>query len=84
MRERVGAREGTGANHFDFLSLILNVFSMVYLPASWPPWLVVACAVVAAAVLIWILAKTLKWFLWLLVVAALVAVAVVAARILFK
>jgi hypothetical protein len=49
-----------------------------------PPWLVIACAVAGAALLLWLLAKALKWILWLLLIAALAACAVVAARLIFK
>ena len=49
-----------------------------------PSWLIVACAVAAAGILIWILAKTLKWVLWLVLIAAVAAGAVAAVRILFR
>jgi hypothetical protein len=57
---------------------------MPSLPATWPPWFVVACAVAAAGVLIWILAKAMKWFMWLLLIAILAACAIAAAHLLYK
>ena len=57
---------------------------MPSLPANWPPWLVIACAVGAAGVLIWILAKAVKWFMWLLLIAVLAACAIAAAHLLHK
>jgi hypothetical protein len=41
--------------------------------SSYPPWLVVLAGTVAAAFLLWILAKAIKWLLWLLAIAVLVA-----------
>jgi hypothetical protein len=40
--------------------------------ADYPRWLVVACASIAAALLIYLLAKLLKWGLYLLLVLVLV------------
>lgn len=45
---------------------------------EYPPWLVVACLTLVAAVGLWLLAKLLKWTIYLLVAAVLV-VGVVAA-----
>jgi len=41
-------------------------------PGDYPPWLVVLGATFAAALVIWILIKLLKWALWLLFFAVLV------------
>ena len=49
-----------------------------------PPWLVIACAVAFAGLVLWILAKAVKWFFWLLLIVALAACAIAAARILFN
>ncbi|MBS0662457.1 MAG: hypothetical protein JSR48_04285 [Verrucomicrobia bacterium] len=35
--------------------------------AGYPPWFVAACLTVVAAMLIWVLAKVLKWALYLLI-----------------
>jgi hypothetical protein len=51
--------------------------------SSYPPWLVVGGAAVAAAALLWLLAKLLKWALWLLAIAVLVAGAALAIWLLF-
>jgi hypothetical protein len=39
---------------------------------GYPPWLAVACLTLAAALVIWIAGKLLKWALWLLLIAVLV------------
>ena len=52
--------------------------------ASWPPWLVVACAVAAGGILIWFLCKVVKWSLWILVIALIVACGIMAARTFLK
>ncbi len=47
--------------------------------AGYPPWFVAACMTIVAAVLIWFVAKLLKWSLYLLM--ALVVIAGVAATL---
>jgi len=49
--------------------------------ADYPPWLVVACATIVAAVLIWLLVKALKWALWVLLIVVLVAGAATAVKL---
>jgi hypothetical protein len=49
-----------------------------------PSWLIVACAVAVAGVLVWIVAKALKWVLWLVLIAAAAACALAAVRILLR
>jgi hypothetical protein len=83
---------GNHFSHFEFrIPNFVSAFRFSHLDqrvpssfAAWPPWLVVACAVVVAALVIWILAKSLKLILWLLLIAVLAACAVVAARLIFK
>lgn len=41
--------------------------------AGYPPWFVVACVTVVAAVLVWVGAKLLKWSLYLLMALVLIA-----------
>jgi hypothetical protein len=48
--------------------------------ANWPDWLVVACAILAAFVGLWILLKLFKLALWL----ALTAIVVVGGLVLFE
>ena len=57
---------------------------MVELPPNWPPWLVIACGVAAAGILVWILAKTVKWLLWLVLAVAVVACVIAAVRVFLK
>jgi hypothetical protein len=57
---------------------------VVELPQNWPPWLVIACAVAAVGILIWILAKAVKWLLWLVLAVAVVACVIAAVRVLLK
>ncbi|MEI8088370.1 MAG: hypothetical protein WCG63_02130 [Opitutaceae bacterium] len=49
--------------------------------ADYPPWLVVACATIVTAVLIWLLVKVLKWALWVLLIVVLVAGAATAVKL---
>ncbi|MEI6052633.1 MAG: hypothetical protein WCQ44_08035 [Opitutaceae bacterium] len=49
--------------------------------ADYPPWLVVGCATIVAAVFIWLLIKALKWALWVLLIVVLVAGAVLALKL---
>ena len=51
--------------------------------AGYPEWLVVLAVTVAAAIVIWILAKLLKWALWLLLVAVLLVGGTAALWLLF-
>jgi hypothetical protein len=57
---------------------------VVELPPGWPPWLVIACAVAAVGILVWILAKAVKWLLWLVLAAAGVACVIAAVRVFLK
>lgn len=41
--------------------------------AGYPQWLVMACLTIVAAVVIWLLAKLLKWSLYALMVLVLIA-----------
>ena len=47
--------------------------------AGYPRWFVAACATIVLAVLLWVVAKILKWSLYLLI--ALVVIAGVAATV---
>ena len=49
--------------------------------ADYPPWLVVACATIVAAGLIWLLVKALKWALWVLLIVVLVVGAALAVKL---
>ncbi len=51
---------------------------------DWPPWLLIACGVAAAGILVWILLKAVKWLMWLVIVAAIAACAIAAAKFLLK
>jgi hypothetical protein len=39
--------------------------------SGFPPWLVVTVAALGAALLLWLLARVIKWVLWLLAIAVL-------------
>jgi hypothetical protein len=52
--------------------------------AEYPHWFVVACAVVAAAVALWLVVKLLKAAMWMLFIGLVVAVGLVAIWLLFK
>lgn len=51
---------------------------------EYPRWFVVACATVAAAVGLWILAKLLKWTIYLLVAVVLLGGAATVAWLLLR
>jgi hypothetical protein len=54
------------------LALIAKTTTMLDSLADYPRWFVVACATIAAAVVIWLAMKLLKLTLWLLIFAVLV------------
>ena len=52
--------------------------------SAYPHWFVVACAALAAALVLWILLKLLKAALWILFIGLLIIGAVAAASVFFK
>jgi len=61
-----------------------HLFSFGMPLPDWPPWLLIACGVAAAGILVWILLKAVKWLMWLVIVAAIAACAIAAAKFLLK
>ena len=62
----------------------MPTFGMFESLAEYPHWFVVACAVVAAAAVIWLLLKLLKLALWLFFVGVVVAAALTAVWLLLR
>ena len=52
--------------------------------SAYPHWFVVACAALAAAVVLWVLLKLIKAALWVLVLGLLIISAVAAASVFLK
>jgi hypothetical protein len=52
--------------------------------AEYPHWFVVACAFVAAAVVLWVLMKLMKLAIWAAIFALVVAVAAIAVGLFLK
>ncbi|MFY9926095.1 MAG: hypothetical protein ABSF76_17255 [Opitutaceae bacterium] len=52
--------------------------------AAYPHWFVVACSVLAAVAVLWVLLKLLKAAMWLLFFGLLIAVALAAASFFFR
>jgi hypothetical protein len=62
----------------------MPVWAMVNSLGEYPHWFVVACAILAATGVLWLLVKLLKAALWMLFFGLLVAACLVAARLLFR
>jgi len=52
--------------------------------SAYPHWFVVACAALAAVIVLWVLLKLLKAALWMLFVGLLIIAALAAASVFFK
>jgi hypothetical protein len=70
---------GAWANHFARDEALCQRMACSIPRSAYPHWFVVACAVLAAAAVLWVLLKLLKAALWILFFGLLIAVALAAA-----